>query len=88
MSAELLKEEQQHPNPKARWANRRRMAYISLICLISMLVWGMGVGTYAVIFGKTLSELSQLGMILSTLAVGFTSIIGAYVGFSTWDDKK
>jgi hypothetical protein len=63
------------------------MAYISIVSLIAMLLWAMGVGTYAVVTGKSLLEISHIVTILSTLAVGFVSIVGAYVGFATWGDK-
>lgn len=76
-----------HPNPSVRWSNRRRMAYISITCLVCILLWVVGLGTYSVITGKTLAEVAHITTILSTLAVGFVSIIGAYVGFATWGDK-
>jgi hypothetical protein len=76
-----------HPDPSIRWGNRRRMAYISIIALIAMLIWTMGVGTYAIVVGKSLAEVTHIITILSTLAVGFVSIVGAYVGFATWGDK-
>lgn len=73
---------------KARWKNRRFMAYVALWSILAMVVWILGLSTFAVIAGKTLVSVEQVGGILSTIIVCLASIIGAYVGFSAWDDKN
>lgn len=68
-----------HPNPSARWTNRRRMAWISLIC--------------GVIVFPFLIFLAQEGVreALVNVAIPYylflAGIVGAYVGFATLDDK-
>lgn len=67
----------EHPNPKERWKNMRRMAYTGIFTCLGI--------TIAIIIEGKLSEN------LTTLLVFWGSIIGGYMGFSTardgWGDK-
>lgn len=66
-----------HPNPATRWKNRRRMAWTSLFSLI-----GFGCGAM-------INDLSNAqSSVVVAVVYGCTAIIGAYVGFATWDDKR
>lgn len=61
---------------KDRWLHRRRMAYASLIggLLFPLLVlW---------------TSSDQLGAIAGAFYVFVGAVVGAYVGFATWDDKN
>ena len=63
-----------HPDPKARWKNRRRMAWI---CLIA------GISYPSLIL---LSENTQLGEIAMPFYLFVGAVVGSYIGFSTADD--
>ena len=64
-----------HPDPKVRWKNRRRMAWI---CLIA------GIGYPGLIL---LSESTQLGEIAMPFYLFVGAVVGAYIGFSTAEGK-
>lgn len=55
-----------------RWTNRRRMAWV---CLCSMVALAGGV----VFFGKPIIE---------PAFYSFASLVGAYMGFSTWAERE
>lgn len=63
------------PNNSKWWANKRRMAYISLGGLI-----GLTVVTFATPITEPQSSL------LTAIAYMFGGIITAYIGISGWDD--
>lgn len=58
-----------------RWKNRRRMAWISLIA--------------GLLFPLLLlyTESNQLGSVAGAFYVFISSVVGAYIGFATMDDK-
>lgn len=62
-----------------RWKHRRRMAYIALICIIYV--------TYQSLYYIPQERLGALEEIITWFFITMGSIIGAYVGFSTLDDK-
>ena len=62
-----------------RWKNRRRMAYISLFFLIFV--------AFLAIFVVPVERLKVLEEIITWFFFIMGSVIGAYVGFSTLDDK-
>lgn len=62
-----------------RWKHRRRMAYISLFSIL--------VVTYWCIFEVETERLKELDEIVTWFYLTLGSIIGAYVGFATLDDK-
>lgn len=67
----------EHPDPATKWRNMRRMAWISLgaSLIFPILVYGAAEG-------KSLVE-------IATPFYLFTgAVVGAYMGFSTWGDKK
>lgn len=68
-----------------KWANRRRMAYISLIAAIIITVFILGSTLYS---DEIAARISTVEGILMTMAFGFFSLVGAYFGFSTWAGKK
>ena len=67
---------------RKRWKNRRRMAWLSLISML---------GVTGVILFSELVEIERL-KVLSDVITWFyfscASIIGAYMGFTTWASKK
>lgn len=65
-----------NPNPERRWQNMRRMAWISLIC---GLVYPVGV---------YLTNGERLIDIASYFYLFVGAVVGSYMGFSTWGDKK
>ena len=67
------------PDPKTRWHNRRRMAYISLFAIIVVI--------FLVLFIVPIERLEVLEDVIPWFFMVLGSIIGAYVGFSTLDDK-
>lgn len=62
-----------HPDPSIRWRHRRRMAYMSMIGLL----------LYPVLF--VITENVALAEIAWPVMVTLGGVVGAYVGFSTWD---
>lgn len=62
-----------------RWKHRRRMAYIALLSILLV--------TYACLFKIEVKRLDALEVIITWFYVTMGSIIGAYVGFATLDDK-
>lgn len=64
---------------KRRWKHRRRMAYISLVSILIM--------TYLILFIVPLNRLDKLDELITWFYIVMGSIIGAYVGFATFDDK-
>jgi hypothetical protein len=63
------------PTPLDRWKNRRRMAWISIVAglLYPMLLLA--------------TESDQLGAVAAPFYVFVGAVVGAYIGFSTVDDK-
>jgi len=86
-----MSEIQSHENPggvangngnnKVRWKNRRRMAWTSLIAMIAV--------TFLLLFGPIPdSRLKILADPLTWFFFSMASIIGAYMGFTTWASRK
>lgn len=67
----------EHPNPERKWQNMRRMAWTSLYAslLYPLLV-------LCVNDPKPLMDIASVFYLLTG------SVIGAYMGWSTWGDKK
>lgn len=65
-----------------RWRNRRRMAWLSLIAMFSM--------TYCVFFTDLVSieRMQVLKEVVTWFYFACISIVGAYMGFTTWASKK
>jgi len=65
-----------------RWKNRRRMAWVSLI--------SMTVITFLILFTNlvTPEKLKVLSEVITWYYLSAASIIGAYMGFTTWASKK
>lgn len=64
-----------HPNPTRLWANRRRMAWLSIGGII-----GIGIGGLIVELTEPQSALLQ------AVVYSLSLITGAYVASATWDD--
>lgn len=62
-----------------RWKNRRRMAYISLVSIL--------VVTYLALFIIPIDRLAALDEVITWFYLVMGSVVGAYVGFATLDDK-
>jgi hypothetical protein len=73
------------PYNKVRWQNRRRMAWTSLVCMIILTI---SLVIIAVFTDVDMSRLKTISEPLSWSYFGFTSVIGAYMGFTTWASKK
>ena len=67
------------PDPKIRWQNRRRMAWIALTSIL--------VVTSLAFFIVPESRLKLLGDVINMFYLSMASIVGAYVGFATLDKK-
>lgn len=62
-----------------RWKHRRRMAYLSLCSIMFV--------TFFLMFGISVEKIKALENIISWYYITMASIIGAYLGFATLDDK-
>lgn len=62
-----------------RWQHRRRMAYIALVSIIAL--------TYTLLFHISPEKIKALETVVTWYYITMGSIIGAYVGFATLDDK-
>ena len=69
-------------NGKIRWKNRRRMAWVSLISIL--------VVTFFMLFTDAVSveKLKIVGDVVTWFYFSMASIIGAYMGFTTWASRK
>jgi hypothetical protein len=67
---------------KEKWKNRRRMAWVSLFSMI--------VVTFVILFTDTISveKLKIISEMLVWFYFSMASVIGAYMGFTTWAAKK
>lgn len=67
---------------KLRWQNRRRMAWL---CLISMILI-----TFVILFTDWCPEsrLKILAEVITWYYFTTASIIGAYMGFTTWASRR
>lgn len=66
---------------KLRWKNRRRMAWVALISMISIT---------ALILFTDLVELERLKILTEVITWFYfscASVIGAYMGFTTWASR-
>jgi len=73
------KKRKNSPDPKLRWQNRRKMAWIALISIL--------VVTILAFFVVEESRLKLLGDVINMFYLSMASIVGAYVGFATLDKK-
>lgn len=64
----------------ARWKNRRKMAYVSILMMVMM--------TVSLFFFIPEGKLDKLQDVISWAYMSFASIVGAYMGLSTYADKK
>ena len=64
------------PDPKTKWKNMRRMAWISLLAALAFPLL-----LYA-------TEAAVLGTIAGPFYLFTGAVVGAYMGFSTWGDSK
>jgi hypothetical protein len=65
---------------KIAWKNRRRMAWVSLIAML--------VATGLVFFIVPESRLKIIGDVITWFYFAMTSVVGAYMGFTTWASIK
>lgn len=66
-----------HPDPATKWKNMRRMAWVALVSGVAY-----PVSLYFVDDGKSIADVAMPFY----LFVG--AVVGAYMGFSSWGDKK
>lgn len=59
-----------------RWNSRRRMAWIALISMVIV--------TFLMLFVVDSSKLSSLEIVISWFYMGCVSIVGSYMGFTTY----
>jgi uncharacterized membrane protein (DUF485 family) len=79
-----IKKNGDDPYNKVRWQNRRRMAWTSLICMVIVTVALICIAAFTSIDMKRFETISEP---LSWSYFGFLSVIGAYMGFTTWASK-
>ena len=67
---------------RIRWKNRRRMAWVSLISMIVL--------TFFIFFTDAISieKIKVLGEVITWYYFASASIVGAYMGFTTWASRK
>lgn len=67
---------------KKRWENRRRMAWISLASMVGF--------TVLIVFTDIVPEsrLEILAEVITWFYFACSSVIGAYMGFTTWASVK
>lgn len=70
---------EENKDPKSRWQNRRRMAWLALISILIV--------TILAFFIVAESRLKLLGDVINMFYLTMASIVGAYVGFATLDKK-
>lgn len=64
-----------------RWKHRRRMAYSALVSIFIVI--------YISLYGDVSDvRLKTVAEILTMFIMSMTAVVGAYVGFSTWGNKK
>ncbi len=68
------------PTEPGRWKNRRRMAWLSLFSILAF--------TVALLFFVDSDRLSAIEEASTWFYMSMASIVGAYMGFSTWAAKK
>lgn len=66
----------EHPDPERRWKNRRRMAWLCTFASIAYPLIALG-----------LDKPDVLASIAGPFYLFNGAVVGAYIGFSTWDDK-
>ena len=66
---------------RIRWKNRRKMAWVSLLSMVLV--------TFLLMFGPIPdSRLKILSEPLTWFYFAMASVIGAYMGFTTWADRS
>lgn len=70
---------------KVRWKNRRRMAWISLFALVGQVAISLAI---VIATDVPVERIKVLVELMSWPSLAFASIIGAYMGFTTWAGKK
>lgn len=67
---------------KERWKNRRRMAWSSLVSMLGV--------TFLLLFTDLCpeSKLKIIGEVVTWYYFASASVIGAYMGFTTWASRK
>ena len=73
------KHKKNSPDPKLRWRNRRRMAWTALVSILIV--------TFLSFFVVEESRLKLLSDVINMFYLSMASIVGAYVGFATFDKK-
>jgi hypothetical protein len=65
-----------------RWRNRRRMAWMSLLCMFVL--------TYFIIFTDIvpIARLTVLKEVITWFYFACISVVGAYMGFTTWASRR
>lgn len=79
-----IKETKEYARKKAilaanRWKHRRRMAYMAMLSVMVI--------TVCLVFYVPADKLAALDTIISWFYITMGTIIGAYLGFATLDDK-
>lgn len=76
-----MADEVKNVNNKERWKNRRRMAWTSLVAIL--------VVTFLMFFAPVeIERLKVISEAITWFYFASASIIGAYMGFTSWSDKK
>jgi len=70
---------------KSKWKNRRQMAWVSLFALIGQMIASLAL---IALTDTPIEKLKVLIEMMSWPALAFASVIGAYMGFTTWAGRK
>jgi hypothetical protein len=77
---DMSKEKISDKDAGVRWDNRRRMAWISLVSMIII--------TLLMMFVVDTSKLDSLEVVITWFYMGCVSVIGSYIGFTTYASIK
>ena len=81
ISPELDLKKEEHEMERNKWRGRRTMARVSL--------WSMIIMAFVLLFAPIPDErLKILADPITWFFFSMTSVIGAYMGFTTWASKK
>lgn len=75
----------QNPSNPNYWTNRRRMAWVSMICLVLMGFIGLLGGIF--IPGAAIA-IDSMSFFLSTILMCFSGVVFAYIGATSYVDVR
>jgi hypothetical protein len=70
---------------KLRWKNRRRMAWVSVCSMVLETAVLIYIAAFTTV---DMTRFNTIAEPLSWSYFGFLSVVGAYMGFTTWASRK